>query len=68
MEEEKYLAEVPLKGSESESGGIRAGITFEWLESEMKRMLVMEPEEVITQVNVSESGLVFYFGRGGSDE
>ncbi len=55
------LAKIPLNGFEVEEGGVGVNITFDWLQSELKKTLAMKPDEVFSQVNVTEQGLTFYF-------
>ena len=52
---------VPINGFPLQGGGERAKITFDWLEGELRRKLVMKPDETISQVIVEEDGLVFCF-------
>lgn len=59
----KHLAEIPLNGFKHQTGGVGVSISFEWLEQELRRKLVCKPDELISQVNVTGEGLVFYFSK-----
>jgi len=56
-------AEVPVNGHEHQPAGEGAAISLNWIESELKKLQVCAKDEVISQVNVSEKELIFYFKK-----
>ena len=62
-EENKNLAEIPINGFPHQTGGIGVTLTFDWIEQQMKLFNHMEQDEVFSQVNVTEDGVVFYISK-----
>lgn len=58
---EEYLSETAVNGFKLAKGGIGCKITFDNLYEELIKKEVMNENQVFSQVNVCEDGLVFYF-------
>lgn len=56
------LAQVPVNGFPLQKGGEGCELTYEWLEEQLKKGEVLKENEVISQVNVTESSIILYTG------
>ena len=56
----EYLAQVPVNGSPLQKGGVGCELTYEWLEGELKKGNILKEDEVISQINVTDSSIVLY--------
>lgn len=58
---DKFLAQVPINGFELEGGAQHClNLDFKWLSRELKKGKAMKHEEIMSQINITEDGLVIY--------
>lgn len=59
------LLQIPQNGYETEENGQGCMITYENLLTELKKKDIMKDNEVVSQINITEDGVVFYFKKKG---
>ena len=58
---DKFLAQVPINGFKLEGGSQHAlSLDFKWLSRQLKNGGVINHNEVMSQINVTEDGLVIF--------